>query len=162
MKHLEVSRRIELVSPVAPSDLRKTLLDYLGKSVDIESVSEDSSRFTVRGTTGSPAGLTRYVRLDLNVHIDYREKEKTARIIISGYARAARSLIILYSFAFLTLLLVGLLPGFVETSASGSSAIDALFFLIFGIFIVYDVNSKLTTARDSLETALDSLDTTYG
>jgi len=162
MKHIEVSKKIHLKQPVGGEDLKKTLVSYLEKAIGIETISDDVARFTLKGTTGSPASITRHARVNFDIDIDYDEKEKTARIIISGYARAARSLTLLYSAAFFMLLLVGLLPGFYETSQEESGAIDALFFLIFGIFIVFDVNGKLSVTKEHLETALDSLDTTYG
>lgn len=162
MKHIEVSKKIQLDKGVTVADLRKALVKYLEKTIEIESFSEGEARFQITGTTGSPASLTRHVRLNIEAEINYSEDSKIARIIISGYAQAAKSLIILYSFAFFLLLLVGLLPGFYETSQEESGAVDALFFLIFGIFIVYDVNTKLLMTRDHLETALNSLDTTFG
>lgn len=162
MKYIEASRKITLDQAVEPADLKKALVSYLEKTIDIETISDDEARFRITGTTGSPASITRHARVDLTIDINHSGKDKTARIIISGYARAARSLVILYCFAFFLLLLVGLLPGFYETSQEDSGAIDALFFLIFGIFIVFDVNNKLFVTRDHLEAALHSLDTTFG
>ena len=162
MKHIEVSRKLELDRAVSASELKKALIENLEKTTEIETVSDSDTMFKVKGTTGSPASITRHARIDMDISIDADEKEKVARIIISGYARAARSLVILYSFAFFALLLVGLLPGFIETSAENSGAIDALFFLIFGIFIVFDVNNKLSVTKEHFETALDSIDTAFG
>ncbi|MCB9990393.1 MAG: hypothetical protein H6867_03305 [Rhodospirillales bacterium] len=162
MKHIEVSKKIDLAQPVAATDLKKALVAMLEKTIEIEKISDGDTHFNIKGTTGSPASITRHARVDLDVSISGNEKEKVARIIVSGYARAARSLIVFYSFAFFMLLLVGLLPGFYETSQEDSGAIDALFFLIFGIFIVFDVNNKLAVTREHLETALESLDTSFG
>ncbi|PJB69683.1 MAG: hypothetical protein CO093_09875 [Alphaproteobacteria bacterium CG_4_9_14_3_um_filter_47_13] len=162
MKHIEVSKKINLGKAVAASELKKALSGYLGKSIDIEEISGEDTDFKIKGTTGYPSGLTRHARVDLNISVFCQDQDKTARVIISGYARAARSLIIFYSFAFLLLLVVGLLPGFYETGQEESGAIDALFFLIFGIFIVFDVNNKLSVTKENLETALNSLDTMFG
>lgn len=162
MKHIEVSKRIDLEKVVPTSDLKKALVGNLERTLEIETISDHETDFKVKGTTGSPASITRHARLELDITIDHEEKEKVARIIISGHARAARSLVILYCFAFFMLLLVGLLPGFYETSQENSGAIDALFFLIFGIFIVFDVNNKLSVTKEHLESALESLDTTFG
>lgn len=162
MKHIEVSKKIELAKPSTPEDLKKMLMNHLEKTIDVESVTDGDSHFKFRGTTGSPASLTRHSRVEFDVSINYQKEDSLARIIISGHARAARSLIFFYSIAFFLLLLVGLLPGFYETSQEESGAIDALFFLIFGIFIVYDVNSKLALTKEHLETALQSLNTALG
>lgn len=161
MKHIEVSRKIGLSRDVKTDELKKTLVNCIENSVNIESVGEADDHFQLVGTTGSPASMTRHAKVNLNIRLNVDSKDNTARIIISGYAQAARSLNVMYSILFVFLLFLGLLPGFVETSTS-STANDALFFLIFGIFIVYDINAKLTLTREYLETALDSLDTIYG
>ncbi len=162
MKHIEVSRKIELDKETTSKELRTALVEYLERTTEIETISDGDAHFKIKGTTGSPASITRHARLDLDISIKCDAKEKIARVIISGYARAARSLVLLYCFAFFALLLVGLLPGFYETSQEESGAIDALFFLIFGIFIVFDVNNKLSVTKEHLETALESLDTMFG
>lgn len=162
MKHIEVSRKINLSKPVKPEELKKSLLNCIENAIQVEDVGEADDHFQIVGTTGSPTGMTRHAKVNLTAKIALDSKDKTARIIVSGYAHAARSLTVLYSIAFLFLLFVGLLPGFVETNAENSSALDALFFLIFGIFIVFDTNSKIALTKQYLETALESLDTTYG
>lgn len=160
MKHIEVSRKISLQKPVAPEDMKRTLVERLEKTVEIELLGEDHNKFRVIGTTGSPAGLTRHAKLDLDVDIKF--EDNAARIIVAGYSRPAKSLTILYWCMFLTVLLVGLLPGSIETSADTSGAMDVLVLLIFGIFIVMDVNKKMVEPREFLEAALQSLDTTFG
>ncbi len=162
MKHIEVSKKIELAKPSTPEDLKKILMNHLEKTIDVETVTDGDSHFKFKGTTGAPASMTRHSRVEFDVSINYQKEDGLARIIISGHARAARSLVLLYSMAFFLLLLVGLLPGFYETSQEESGAIDALFFLIFGIFIVYDVNSKLALTKEHLETALQSFNTALG
>lgn len=161
MKHIEASRKIALSRAVDTEELKKSLVNCIENAINVDRVGEADDHFQITGTTGSPASMTRHAKVNLNVKLNVDTKDKTARIIISGYAQAARSMTIFYCLAFVLLLFVGLLPGFVETNTS-SNAIDALFFLIFGIFIVYDINTKLNLTREYLETALDSLDTIYG
>lgn len=162
MKHIEVSKKIVLERKASPEDFKSALVGCLERSLNIESITPEITDFKIRATTGTSSGIARHARLDLNVAISLEEKEGIARIFISGYAKSARSLVLFYSFAFFLLLVVGLLPGFYETSQEDSGAVDALFFLIFGIFIVFDVNNKLSTAKTYLETALHSLDTMFG
>lgn len=160
MKHIEVSRKIVLQRPASPADFKQALIERLQKAIQIESLGEGESKFRLTGTTGSPASLTRNATVDLDVDLTFDAQD--ARIIISGYTRPARSLSVLYWAMFFLVLLVGLLPGSIETSADTSDSMDVLVLLIFGIFIVFDVNKKLAEPRDFLETALDSLETTYG
>lgn len=160
MKHLEVSRKIKLSKKTSPEELKSELLDRLGKSIAITKSSDGVSDFTVSGTTGAPASITRYARVDLDVSV--RTENDIARILISGYSRPALSLTLLYGFLFLVVLVVGLLPGSIETDADASGAADALVFLIFGIYIAYDINRKISEPTENLASALESLDTTLG
>ncbi len=160
MKHLSVSKKIQLKRKASVGDVKKLLLESLEKTIELKSISEGDEDFSVQGTTGSPASMTRHAKLDLDIKIDI-DKE-TARVLISGYSRVAFSLVLLYSLLFSIILLVGLLPGFIETDAENSGAIDALFFLILGIFVMIDVNKKLSDPKEDLESALESIDTTFG
>ncbi len=159
MKYIEVSRKINLEKKVTPADLKKALVDRLDKIIEIENVSDGEIEFKVTGTTGAPSSITRHARIELDVEIHF--ENKLARIIISGSARAARSMSLFYCFLFLMFLLVGLLPGSIE-SGPDSGPIDVLVFLIFGIFIIYDINKKLEEPKGVLEAALQSLDTEFG
>lgn len=162
MKHIEVSKKISLSQPVEIETLRSSLIDALSRALEIEEVSDVLDHFRVVGTTGSPAAMARNARLDLRVDMALDADGSAARVIISGYSRPPRSLMILYTVLFIFLLLVGLLPGFIETNAEKSGAIDALVFLIFGIYMVTDVNKKLAEPSELIEAALNSLDTTFG
>ena len=159
MKHIEVSRKIALPRPVAADDVKNRLVERLEKTIEIESLGEGIERFRITGTTGSPASLTRHARLDLDV--DIVQEPGALRIVISGYSRAARSLSYVYWTMFFVVLMVGLLPGSIETSADTSDSMDVMVLLVFGIFIVFDVNKKLVEPREFLETALESLNTMY-
>jgi hypothetical protein len=160
MKHIEVSKKITLQKTVAPEDIKRTLVERLEKTVEIDTLGEGTEKFRVIGTTGSPASLTRHARLDLDVDISF--EGQVVRIIISGYSRVARSLSLTYWGMFLAVLLVGLLPGSIETSADTSDSMDVLVLLLFGMFIVMDVNKKMIEPKEFLEAALESLSTTYG
>lgn len=160
MKHIEVSKKILLGRKTSAEELKASLVTRLEKTIDIEKITDGVNEFSVVGTTGSPAGLTRHARVDLDVSIVF--DANVARIMISGYARTARSLMVMYWVLFILMLVVGLLPGSIETGGDRSGAIDALVFVIFGIFIVMDVNKKLTEPQEALETALESLNTRYG
>ncbi|MBU0859211.1 MAG: hypothetical protein KJ667_04685 [Alphaproteobacteria bacterium] len=160
MKHIEVSKKIVLQKAASPDDVKRALVERLEKTIEIESLGEGLEKFRITGTTGSPASITRHARLDLDV--DVRFEGNAARIIISGYSRPAKSLSYLYWAMFFAVLMVGLLPGSIETSADTSDSMDVLVLMIFGIFIVFDVNKKLVEPREFLVTALDSLDTTFG
>lgn len=160
MKHIEASRKILLQRAVTADDIKRKLVERLEKTIEIDNLGEGAEKFRITGTSGSPASLTRNARLDLDVEITM--DGNVARVIVSGYSRPARSLSYLYWIMFFVVLLVGLLPGSIETSADTSDSMDVLVLLIFGMFIVFDVNKKLSEPREFIETALTSLETTYG
>ncbi len=160
MKHIEVSKKISLSRDVDVDRLKTVLMERLEKVLVVEKITGGSDCFQISATTGSPSGIARHARLDLSVAIGL--EGDVARIIVDGYARPALSLTILYTVLFFFFLLAGLLPGFIETNADKSGAVDALVFLIFGIYIVTDVNKKLAEPHQFLESALESLNTTFG
>src|SRR5690606_22914107 len=125
----------------SPIDFKRALIERLEKAIQIDTIGDGEGKFRITGTTGSPASLTRNTNVDLDVDIAFDAQD--VRIIISGYTRPARSLSILYWAMFFLVLLVGLLPGSIETSADTSDSMDVLVLLIFGIFIVFDVNKKM-------------------
>jgi len=160
MKYIEVSRKIKLSKKVSTTALKKSFVERLEKIIEIETISDDSAHFKITGTTGTPEGITRHARLLLDVNISFND-DGDARILISGTARTARSLVILYAFFFFLLMMAGLLPGSLETGYESSGAVDALVLLILGIYVTLDINKKLEDPKEYLETVLKSLDTTF-
>lgn len=160
MKYIEVSRKIDLRHATDAQALKTRLVASLERMMEIDSTGEGVESFRVSGSTGAPGAFMRHTQLDLDVGIAV--DGDVARVVVSGYARPARSLSVVYWIMFFIVLLVGLLPGAVETRGDTSDSMDVLVLLIFGIFIVTDVNKKLIEPRDSLQDALASLDTIYG
>jgi hypothetical protein len=161
MKHIEVSKKINIQKKVTQEEFKAALIKRLEKAIEIESIGDGVNEFKVNGTTGTPTSLTRHAKLNLDINLTY-DKDKAVRILISGYSKIARSLILMYSLFFVLLMLAGLLPGSFETSYEQSGAVDALLVLLVVVFTVQDINKKLTEPREYLETALQSLDTTFG
>lgn len=160
MKHIEASKRIKLTRDVSEDDLKRALTERLKRAFDVESVVENDKGFHVSGTTGGLDNITRHARVDLNVQLS--KQNEMCRIIIYGYSKMARSLLITYSVLFLIVLLLGLLPGSIETSGEDSGAMDTFVLMVFGIFIFFDVNKKIEEPKESLVSILDSLDTEFG
>ena len=161
MKHIEVSKKIIVQKKVTQEELKDALIKRLEKAIEIESIGDGVNDFKVTGTTGTPTSLTRHAKLNLDINLTF-DKDKAVRILISGYSRIARSLILMYSLFFVLLMLAGLLPGSFETSYETSGAVDALLVLLVVVFTIQDINKKLAEPKEYLETALQSLDTTFG
>ena len=160
MKHLEVSQRIKLTREASEDDLKQGLIERLRRAFDIDSLTENDAGFRVQGTTGGPESITRHARVDLSVKII--KQNEMARVIIHGHSKMARSLLITYVTLFFVVLVVGLLPGSIETSGETSGAMDALVLMVFGIFIFYDINKKIEEPLSSLTAMLQSLETEFG
>ncbi len=159
MKHLEVSQKIHLEKNVDTAQLKKALLERLENTIEIESLGEEESKFNITGTTGTPASITRHASINLDISIV--QEKNTAKILISGFARMARSLALFYAFFIFLFLLVGLLPGAIS-SGPESGPLDVLVFLVLGIFIILDTNKKLAEPKEFLREALESMDTEFG
>lgn len=160
MKHIEASKRIRLTRDISESDLKRALTERLKRAFDVENITENDKGFHIEGTTGGADSISRHARVDLNVQLS--KNNEICRVIIYGHSKMARSLLITYSLLFFLVLLVGLLPGSIDTNGAESSAMDAFVLLVFGIFILFDVNAKITEPREALASILDSLETEFG
>ena len=160
MKNIEVSKRIKLTRDVNEEDLRQGLMDRMRRSFEVDSITETENGFRVKCATGGPESITRSARVDLNVRII--KQNEIARIIMHGTSNTARSLMIWYVGLFLAVLLVGLLPGSIETNGVDSDAFDTLVLMLFGVFIFYDINKKIDEPHAYLNAILKSLETEFG
>lgn len=158
-RYFETSTHFPVDSDVTEERLKEDFLNRMQRFSEFSSIGDSATLFDVRGTTGVPASLTRHSRIDLqnSIHI----QGGVARITVSGYVRHAKSLVVLYFFLFFIALLIGLLPGSIETSLEDSGAIDALVFLILGMYIVYDINRKLSEPQALIAQALNTLETLH-
>lgn len=156
MKYIEVSRKIEGHSDAQVGDVKELLIDKLDRIIDIENVTENLEKFKVVGTTGTPSGFSRHSRIDLDVEII--KQDRTFKILIAGQTRIATSLAITYMLLVIAVLVIGLLPGSIE-SGEDSGAADALVFLFIGMYIIFDMKSKQEEPKGMLEDVLQSLDT---
>lgn len=160
MKHIQVSRRFKLTREASQEDLKASLLDSLRGAFDIESVEDTGELLRVKGTTGGRDSINRHARVDLDIKVV--KQQEVARFSISGTSGMARSLLITYIGLVVLVLLVGLLPGSINTSGLDSDAMDTLVLMLFGIFIFYDINKKVGEPTEYLHAILQSLETEFG
>lgn len=160
MKHIEASKRIKLTRDISEEDLKQSMMERLKRAFDVENVTESGKGFHVEGTTGGTDSITRHARIDLNVQVV--KQNEICRIMIFGYSKMARSLLISYIMIFMLVLFIGLLPGSIETSAETSGPEDALVLLLLGVFIFYDINKKVDDPKEYLTSILNSMETEFG
>lgn len=159
MKYVEVSKKIKLASDSSQEELKQSIIARFRRAFSVAQLREQENGFHIGATSGGPGRLMRYARLDLDVTVE--KTKDSVRVIMYGYSQVAKSLLVSYSFLFFLVLLTGLLPGSVSTSED-SGPLDAMVFLIFGIFIFYDINKQLVEAEGHLKSILDSLETEFG
>ncbi len=159
MKYIELSKKLHLTDKASDEDLKRALLQRLQRAFRVDRVQEFPNGFHIGATTGGRRGLVRNVRADIDVSL-VRHSDRVG-IIAHGHTRVAQSLLWAYTILFVMIMLVGLLPGFVATDDT-STAADALVFLIFGIFIFYDIDRKLDEPASNIRAVFDSMDAEFG
>lgn len=160
MKHVEVSRRFKLTREASVEDLKSALLDSMRGAFDIDKIEDNGDKLLVQATTGGRDSINRHARVDLEIKVV--KHHEMARFVVRGTAGMARSLLISYVGLVILVLLVGLLPGSIETSGVDSDALDTLVLMVFGIFIFYDINKKVGEPAEYLNAILQSLETEFG
>ncbi len=160
MRYFEVSQKIGLSKDVTEQALKQALLDRLQRAFTIGSFVEDERGFDLEIKTGvhdSPIKNSK-----AQVHVELIKTKDAARFLVYGQSGTSMSLTLWYSFLFLIVLLLGLVPGSIETGAENSGAMDVLVFIVFGIFTFYDIDKKLDEPKCAVTAALASLETEFG
>ncbi|MFN3700558.1 MAG: hypothetical protein ACK4VI_03440 [Alphaproteobacteria bacterium] len=160
MKYIEVSKRVRLTRDVSEDDLIKVMTERLHRAFDVSNIKENDKGFNLQGTSGGGGKMMRHAAVDLNVQVV--KQNEICRIMVCGTSKMSKSLVLVYSTLFFLVMLVGLLPGSIDTNGETSGALDTLVLLIFGIFLFFDVNKKIEEPKDSILSILDSLETEFG
>ncbi|MCB1532782.1 MAG: hypothetical protein KDJ35_07925 [Alphaproteobacteria bacterium] len=158
MKYIEVSKKIK--TKATQKDVQDRFLQRLEKAFKVENVKKSKTGFSLVAKSGGCKSLIRHAAMNIDATV--KKDKDTVRILISGHSKMACSLLVSYTTLFFLVLVVGLLPGSIETSGEDSGALDTLVLLIFGIFIFYDINKKISEPEAYLEAVLNSLDVEYG
>lgn len=157
MKYFEMAQKVG--ANATDQVLKQALLDRLKHSFSVDKLQESANGFHFTATTGGGKSMVRNARVSGDVSI--QRNGSNVSVIMRGHSSVAKSLLFAYTILFFMVLVVGLLPGFIETS-EGSDAGDALVFLIFGIFIFHDIERKLEEPRTYLGDSLSSLGVEFG
>lgn len=154
MKHIESSKLINLSNAVETVAIKNSLIERMRNIFHVETVGENTEKFTLTA-----------VGKDIPCHCVFNILLKTdpkhARVIVNGGARITAPTKILYTLGVLALLVLGQFHGIINTSSSGS-AMDLLVFLFLGIFVLYDINRKLSEPEYILDRVLQAIATEFG
>jgi hypothetical protein len=143
-----------MAGDVETSAIKYSLMERLRGAFHVVTVGDGTESFSVALT-----GKKTSYHCDLNIII--KTEHHKARIIIDGSAEINNSNKVFYALCILTLLVLGLFPGTINTRGQGT-AVDAMVFMFLGFFVVYDMNKKLAEPEALLERVLNSVATEYG
>lgn len=155
MKQFQFGESFALKKSITDDVLKAQLKTRLESMFKLSQFKDDGESVTVCGTSGGKKAWVRHGALSATV--DVAIEDGKARFVITGEIKPATSLVVFYSLGLLTVLLIGLLPGSLNTSGENAGAADALVFLVIGAYIVYDIESKLREARRMIEEVIRAL-----
>jgi hypothetical protein len=154
MKHIESSKLINLSGGVEAAAIKNSLVERMRNIFHIETVGDGAERFTL-------TAIGKDIPCHCIFNVVLKTDPKYARLIVDGDAKITAPTKILYTLGVLTLLVLGRYHGIINTSSSGS-ALDLLVFLFLGIFVLYDINRKLTEPEQILDRVLRAIATEFG
>ncbi|MDD9900895.1 MAG: hypothetical protein OXT65_07945 [Alphaproteobacteria bacterium] len=154
MRHIEASRKIAVAGPTDISSVKYSLVQRLRGAFHVETVGEGQESFSV-----TAASKTSAYRFHLNVQV--KTEPERARILIDGQNEISMSVKIFYVLSLLAVLILSLFSETIDPNRNGI-AMNAMFFLVIGGFIIYDHSRKLEEPEKMLEKVLDSVETEFG
>ena len=153
MKHIESSALIFTGKQVDPAAVKYSLVQRLRGAFHVETVGEGVEQFTV-----SAAGKTTSYVFSLNVTL--KAEEKHVRILTDGSNEVSLGVRVFYVLSLLAVLALTLFPGAIE-SASSSTVLEAIFFLVVGGFIIHDMNKKFDEPQILVDRILKSVEAEF-
>lgn len=155
MKHVQYGEAFALKKNVTEDILKAQLKKRLESVFVIRKFKEDGESVAIDVTSGGPSSFVRHAAISAKV--DLMVEDGKARVVVTAAAKPATSLSAFYALGLLIVLLLGLLPGSLNTSWEDAGAADAIVFLVIGAYIVYDIETKLNEGCRLLGDVLRSL-----
>ena len=151
MRHIESSIRIKSAMPVEAAMIKQSLITRLRAAFHVETVSEGTGHFTVSAT----GKATSYV---FSLGVTVRTDDRGASILIDGQNEVSLGMRVFYLLGLLMVLGLTLLPlGGDEAQKQGDLILEAMFFLVVGGFIIYDMNKKMDEPQGIIDRLLKSV-----
>jgi hypothetical protein len=151
MRHIESSVRIKSALPLEAAVIKQSLLTRLRAAFHVETVGEGVNQFSVAAT----GKATSYV---FSLGVTLRTDDRGAGILIEGKNEVSLGMRVFYLLALLMVLGLTLLPlGGEEAKKQGDLILEAMFFLVVGGFIIYDMNKKMDEPQGIIDRLLKSV-----
>ena len=155
MKHIEASKKIVIANHVDAAQVKYSLVQRLRTAFHVETVGEGAESFTI-----TAAGRAATYAFTLGVSLK-AEKDRV-RVMICGQNELRFATKIFYVLSLLMVLVLGIFSDTTNATGSGGVAMNAMFFLLVGGFIIYDHSSKMGEPQEILDRVLDSLEAEFG
>lgn len=160
MRKFQISDYFKVKEGAELSVIRQQLDERIGDLFKIKDLKESNDgRIEFKAYSGCKGSLIRHT--EMHVKCDMVLEDGVLRIMARGEVKTALSQTLLYSFGLLFVLLIGLLPGSLNTSWENAGAGDAAIFLIIGGYIVYDIEAKIHLSEQLLRDVVDTIRTEF-
>lgn len=154
MRHIESSILIPVKGIVDAAAVKYSLIQRLRNAFHVETVGEGNEAFAVSAT----GKTTSYV---FNLNVVIRTEEGRVRIMADGGNEVAMATRIFYLLGMLMVIGLNFFPSTQERGDSVMLLLQAMFFLVVGGFIIYDMNKKFDEPQMLLDRILKSVETEY-
>ena len=160
MRQFQISENFDIKKGSDIKIVRQQFEKRLGELFDILSIDEDADgQISIQAFSGTKCSAVNSA--EMNVKCDLMVEDGKLRFMAGGSVRASRSQVILYTLGLFIVLLIGLLPGSLNTSWEDAGAGDAAIFLIIGGYIVYDIETKLMMTEQLMRDVVAALKTEF-
>lgn len=154
MKHIETSISFATQDKLETSTVKYSFVQRLRNAFHVETVGEGTENFAVSATSKA----TSYF-FTLNVMI--RSDHGRMRIVVDGGNEISLATRIFYVLSLLAVLALSFFPSGLDDAGVKGMAIEAMFFLVVGGFIIYDINKKLEEPQQILDRILHSVNSEF-
>jgi hypothetical protein len=156
MKHLEASKKIVTEALVDPVSVKYSLVQRLRSAFHVETVGEGVESFSV--SAASKTGAYAFT-----AGVSLKSEKTRIRILLEGQNNLRMGTRIFYVLSLLMVLILSLFPEAVDGARGGGGmAMNAMFFLVIGGFIIYDHSKKMDEPQAILDQILNSLEAEFG
>lgn len=155
MKHIESSAKIATQQPVEASAVKYSLVQRMRNAFHVETVGEGTESFSISGTSKA----TSYT---FNLNVLIKSEPNRVRVIVDGQNDVSKATQIFYVLSLLAVLALSLFPGAIEDGNTGGIALEAIFFLVVGGFIIWDMHKKFEEPQQMIDRIIRSVEAEFG
>lgn len=150
MKHIESSVFVPAKKPLDAATVKYSLVQRLRNAFHVETVGEGTENFSVSATAKSNG----YV---FNLNVAVKTDDAGARVLVDGGNEVSMGTKIFYVLSLLAVLAYTFFPAMTQSEGDSNAILEAIFFLVVGGFIIYDMNKKFDEPQGLIDKILESV-----